>query len=409
MGYLSRQASQLPFYYGWTVAAAASLVLFTTYGVQYSVGILLAAVEEDLGWGRAQVSLAFSIYIITYTTVSMLTGRLTDRWGPQWVVLVGGILLGAGLALLSLAQAPWHLYLSYSLLGGLGMSVAYVPCNTTVVRWFVARRGLALSITNLGSSLGIFLIPLILGAVVAVWGWRPAYVGAGIVVFFVVFLASRFLLRDPESAGLAGPAPEPRPGDRVEVVSLSLGQAVRTRNFWVFAAAVISVMSVDLIPFTHLPALVTLDRGGSAAQGALAASLIGAGAIPGVILTGPLSDRIGLRASAVLVASAAAVAYLGWILAPEVVPLFSFIFGMSYGGTIVLVTAMAGDFFGQAHVGAVFGLVFAGVGWVGSVGVVGAGIARESWGSYDLVFQLAFLMCLLSVGLFILLEMPQRR
>ena len=181
MGPLSKRASRLPFYYGWVVAAAAALVLFTAYGIQYSVGILLAAIEEDLGWSRAEVSLAFTIYVITYTTVSVVTGRLTDRWGPQWVVLVGGVLLATGLALLSLADAPWHLYLSYSLVGGLGMSVAYVPCNATVVRWFVAQRGLALSFTNLGSSLGIFLIPLAMGAVVAGWGWRPAYIGAGVV------------------------------------------------------------------------------------------------------------------------------------------------------------------------------------------------------------------------------------
>ena len=202
MGYLSKQAAQLPLYYGWIVAAAAALVLFTAYGIQYSVGILLAAIEEDLGWDRAQVSLAFTLYVITYSTVSMVTGRLTDRWGAQRVVLVGGVLLAAGLGLLSLAQAPWHFYLSYSLVGGLGMSVAYAPCNTTVVRWFVARRGLALSFTNLGSSLGIFLVPLVMGAAVAVWGWRPAYLGAGVAVFFAVFLASRLLLPKPREAAM---------------------------------------------------------------------------------------------------------------------------------------------------------------------------------------------------------------
>jgi len=61
MGYLSKQVAQLPFYYGWAVAAASALVLFTAYGIQYSVGILLTAIEEDLGWDRAQVSLAFTI------------------------------------------------------------------------------------------------------------------------------------------------------------------------------------------------------------------------------------------------------------------------------------------------------------------------------------------------------------
>ena len=397
----------MPFYYGWTVAAAAGLVLFATYGIQYSIGILLVAIEEDLGWGRAQVSLVFTVYAITYSTVSIFTGRLTDRWGPQWVVLVGGVVLAIGLALLSLVHAPWHLYLSYSLVGGLGMSVAYVPCNTTVVQWFVARRGLALSVTNLGLGLGIFLVPLAIGAVVAAWGWRLAYMSAGVAVFFVVLLASRFLLRNPEAAGLAGPAPAL--GDGIQPASLRLGEAVRTKNFWLFAAAIIIVWSVGVIPFVHLPALVTLDRGGSAAEGALAASLIGGGAISGVVMTGPLSDKIGRRAAMLLVVAAVATAYLGWALAPGMVLLFAFIFGIFYGGMIVLMTAMAGDLFGQAHVGAVFGLVFAGLGWAGALGVLGAGIARETLGSYDLVFQLAFLMCLVSMGFIILLQMPQRR
>ena len=225
-------------------------------------------------------------------------------------------------------------------------------------------------------------------------------------VLIVVSAASRFLYRDPESVGLA--APTPASGNNAEPTSLSLGQAVRTRNYWVFAAPLITVWSVELIPFVHLPALVTLDRGGSAAQGALAASLIGAGAIAGVMTTGPLSDKIGRRTSVLFVVAATATVYLGWLLAPEVVLLFSFIFGISYGGLIVLMTAMAGDLFGQAHVGAVFGLVFAGIGWAGSLGVLGAGIGREVMDSYDLVFLLSFVMCLVSMGLFILLRMPQR-
>jgi MFS family permease len=246
-----------------------------------------------------------------------------------------------------------------------------------------------------------------MGAVVTTLGWRAAYVGAGAIVFVTVFLASRFLLRDPESVRLA--VAGPTSGSFSEPASLRLGEAVRTRNFWLFAAGVIAAMSVALIPFVHLPALVTLDRGGGPAQGALAASLIGGGAIVGVLMARPLSDRMGRRATVLLVGTAEATAYLGWALGLGAVLLFSFIFGIFYGGIIVLMPAMAGDLFGRAHVGAVFGVVFVGIGWAGSLGVLGAGFGRDILGSYELVFQLAFLMCLVSMGLFLLLRVPQNK
>ena len=83
MDSLASRALRLRFYYGWTVVAAAALVLFMAYGVQYSVGILLAAMEEDLGWSRSQLSLAFTLYVITHATISTVTGRFTDRCGPS--------------------------------------------------------------------------------------------------------------------------------------------------------------------------------------------------------------------------------------------------------------------------------------------------------------------------------------
>ncbi len=407
VGVLANLAARLPFYYGWIVVGAAAMVLFTAYGIQYSVGIFLVAIERDLGWTRAQLSLAFTLYALTYTTMSTVSGRLTDRWGPQRVVLGGGLLLALGLSLLSQVHARWQFYLFYSLIAGVGMSTVFVPCTTTVVRWFISRRGLALSLTTLGSSVGIFLVPLIVGSLVGAWGWRPAYIIVGVALFVVVFVVSPLLLRDPRSVGLgqrvaAGEQP-------ADVPSLRLGQAVRTRNFWLFASGIIVAASVGVIPFVHLPSIVILDRGGSPAQGALASSLIGAGAIVGVLLAGPLSDRTGRRSAAVLMVALEAVAYLGLLLVPGLVHPFVFIFGCYYGASLVLMPAIAGDLFGRAHVGAVFGVIFAGIGWAGSLGVLGAGVAHDVLGSYELVFKAAIPVCLASMGLFLLLRMPQRR
>ncbi|MBI3799271.1 MAG: MFS transporter, partial [Deltaproteobacteria bacterium] len=128
-------------FYGWIVTACAFLVLFLTYGVQYSFGVFLPAMLDDLGWQRASLAGAFSLYTMVYTGCSWMSGRLTDSRGPRSVIAAGGALLGGGIIATSQMSAVWQLYVCYGLIAALGMSTAYIPCNTTVVKWFQRKRG----------------------------------------------------------------------------------------------------------------------------------------------------------------------------------------------------------------------------------------------------------------------------
>jgi len=80
-------------FYGWVVTACAFAVLFVTYGVQYSFGVFLPAMLNELGWQRASLGGAFSLYTMVYSGCSWISGRLTDTAGPRWVVTAGGLLL----------------------------------------------------------------------------------------------------------------------------------------------------------------------------------------------------------------------------------------------------------------------------------------------------------------------------
>ena len=121
-------------FYGWVVTACAFVVLFVTYGVQYSFGVFLPAMLDELGWQRASLGGAFSLYTMVYSGCSWISGRLTDTVGPRWVVTAGGLLLGSVIIATSQMMAQWQLYLCYGLIAALGMSSAYIPCNTTVVK-----------------------------------------------------------------------------------------------------------------------------------------------------------------------------------------------------------------------------------------------------------------------------------
>ncbi len=98
-------------FYGWIVVGCVFLVLFLTYGMQYSFGVFVPAMVDELGWQRASLGGAFSLYSLVYTGFSLLSGRLTDSLGPRRVIGLGGVLLGLGIMATSQISAQWQLYL----------------------------------------------------------------------------------------------------------------------------------------------------------------------------------------------------------------------------------------------------------------------------------------------------------
>ena len=146
-------------FHGWVVVGAASVIMFLAYGLQFSYGVFVAGMSAELGWSRADTALPYALYVFVYSALSAATGRATDRIGPRQVITVGAVLLGCGWGLSALVQTPWQLALSLGLVAALGMSVAWVPCNATVARWFTRRRGTAVALASTGASVGNFLVP----------------------------------------------------------------------------------------------------------------------------------------------------------------------------------------------------------------------------------------------------------
>src|SRR5439155_1023968 len=116
----------------------------------------------------------------------------------------------------------------------LGMSTAYVPCNTTVVKWFVARRGLAVGLASSGASVGTVVLPPVAQLLVTTVGWRTAYVIFGVGIFVLLNLVAQVMRRDPESLGL-----HPDGASRPLAVAVgaqagagTLARVIRTRAFW---------------------------------------------------------------------------------------------------------------------------------------------------------------------------------
>ena len=403
-------------FYGWIITACAFGVLFLTYGVQYSFGVFVPVMLDDLGWQRAVLGGAFSLYSVVYMGFSLVSGRLTDSWGPRRVIGLGGTLLGVGLAASSQVSAVWQLYIWYGIVAALGMSTAYIPCNATVVGWFQRRRGLALGLASCGASCGILVVPIFASFVIGSSDWRIGFLVLGVGVLILVNIIARLMVRHPEELGLLpdgdeGPAPlksdfraiptaNPQPG-------WTLREATGTLSLWLFVLAFATALLPLTVPFVHLPAFGR-DIGLSITEGALAVSVVGMFSLAGSITLGALSDRIGRKGAISLGFASQIIAFLMLLSAEDAIRLYigAAAFGFSYGGIASLFPALVGDLFGRAHAGAIAGFIFAGAGVLGAWGPAIAGYLRDVHGDYGLAFTLGAVVAASALALFVVLPGP---
>jgi MFS family permease len=272
------------------------------WGSQYSYGVFLPELCGDLGWTRAIVSGAYSLYFLWHGLMYFVAGSLTDRYGPRPVLVISVLMVGSGYALVSTIDAPWQLYLSYGILVGTGMSFAYLPVTSTVSRWFVRRRGTALGLTVAGVGIGTLLLAPFGQFLISEFGWRPSYLILAGLVVVIALPVSRLMRLDPSEKGLLPygmreMAIQSKEDDYSPsgVVDFSLKQAIQTRQFWLLAVMYACLVLTLQMVMVHLKAYA-IEFNVSEMAAATAVGLVGGASIGGRIVMGILSDRIGEKA-----------------------------------------------------------------------------------------------------------------
>jgi MFS transporter, OFA family, oxalate/formate antiporter len=394
-------------FYGWRVVAAAFLVLFTAYGAQYSFGVFFAALLDEFGWSRAGLAGVFSLYAAAYSVFAFPAGRLTDRWGPRAVITAGGVFLGVALAAMAGVTQLWQPYVLYGLVAAIGMGTAYVPCSSTVVKWFARRRGLAVGLAGSGGSAGTFALPPLAQWLVSAVGWRVAYVVFGAAVLVTLATVARVMRRDPESMGLHPDGVLETPG--AVLPGVRLGVALRAPALWLLGIALTATWIPVFIPLVHLVSLAR-DLGHGPATGAWLVSALGAGAVAGRLTMGPISDRIGRKPALVFGTAAQAVAFLAYAKVASVQGLAAatVAFGYSYGAVSTLFPAAVADFFGRSAAGAIVGFLFMSAGSMAAWGPLAAGAIYDAYGSYSPAFQLSAGCNLVAALVIWMTRMPAR-
>jgi len=374
----------------WILLAASFLTFSVGAAFIHAYAVFLVAFVEDFGWSRAEVSVAYAVGQLVHGVTSPLVGILVDRLGPRRLVLMGGGLLAAGLLGSAYATEQWHMVLLYGVVMTLGANcfglVVFVPLLS---RYFVRNRGMAVAIVQSANGFARAYSAPAATLMISGLGWRGAYLWQGIAMAVLILpLAAMFRGTDTRR--------EPRAERRaVAAEEWTLKQAMRTPHFWLLVLVYIFTGLGSFLVALHQLAFA-VDIGFDKLY---AASVLGMGAflsLPGVILTGTVSDYIGRELSAVLTygTSIIGVACGLLITSPDdhlLLWLHACFFGLTWGARGPAITAKTADLFPGPNLGTILGVISIGTGLGAAGGSWAAGVVFDLTGSYRVAFWLSIL------------------
>lgn len=385
------------FFYGYVIVAAGFIILLAMDGSIYTFGIFIEPLTGEFGWSRAEIAGAYSLLNILSGFCYIITGRLTDRYGPRLVLTVSGILLGVGYILASEMNTLWQLYLTLGVLAGIGDSGGFVPLQATAARWFTKRRGLMSGIVISGIGAGAMVMPVLASRLIVSYDWRTSYLIIGIIVIAVVVSAAQFLKRDPSEMKLKpyGAAEVKQPVPPLELTGFPLKKAVQTRQFLMMAAMLFCFGFGQISLMTH----VVPDAIGSGIVPLDAANImavIGGLSVIGRIGMGIASDRVGNKRTAIISYVLLTASMLLAIFATQLWEFFlsGALFGFGYGALVTVLSPMVAELFGLKSLGAILGALIFTITIGGAIGPLVTGRMYDVSGSY---FS-AFVLCTILMG-----------
>ena len=394
---------------------AGGVLMNLALGVIYAWSVFVAPFDADFGWTRTQVSVVFTIAILSVGSWFVVAGFLQDRFGPRPVAAVGGVLYALGFLLASWTESLVWLYVTFGALAGAGNGFGYAIPIPVCSKWFPDRRGLAVGLVvgGYGAGSGIYG-PLAREVLIPNYGWQGT-MQISAAVFLVMTLAAAYLLENPP-AGYRPPTPAPTPaagGARPAPAppaarDFGTAEMVRTPTFYLLWVAYCLGAAAGLMVISQL--VPVGEAAGLGAAAGLGLTIGAVGNTGGRVLSGWMSDTFGrLNTLRLMVLLSAAALPLFYLFAGQVA-LFYLLLAViyyCYGTLLSVFASTCADFYGTRHMGVNYGLLFSAWGVAGIVGPVIAGRVFDASGDYETAFYLAALLSVVALGALMLAKPPQ--
>lgn len=353
------------------------IVVFGAILAQIAIGALYAwslfnqPISKAFGWELTTVVTTYSIALASFSLTTIISGRIHLSKGARFTTLIGGLLYSSGVLLSSFAQTPIMLYLTYGVMGGIGVGFIYVCQLSTLVKWFPTHRGAVTGVATASFAVGGFVFKKVYYQLLDVAAYTPevisnAFLTLG-VIFAVMTIGGALLLDVPDDA------PEVKKCKNTGAKDFSTREMLRSPNFY-------KLLVSDLLAL--MPGLLIIGLAKDIGMQLVNLDVVAASAIVGYIAlvnavgrlaAGRFADKFGAL-------NVYRVMYLVTIISLAILsfaklsyPVFFIaIMGIvvGYGSFLSVVPTIVGKLFGAKNFSANYGLIFQAYGIAALIGPV---------------------------------------
>src|ERR1700743_3532943 len=389
--------------------ALAGIVLQIVLGSVYAWSVFRVPLTRQFHWTISQVTLTFTISIVVLGIAAFFGGLWLNKSGPRIVGITGALLYGVGTILASFSgDRLWWLYLSYGLIGGIGLGFAYIVPISVLVKWFPDRRGLITGIAVGGFGAGALVTAPVATRLIQTVGVLPTFADLG-AAYAILGLLTAYFMQNPPAGWLPeGWTPSTKLTAQRSAKEYTLKSALMTWQWWALwlilflnTSAGISVISQESPIFQEL-AKVT---------GIVAAGMVGIVSIGnafGRVFWAWISDIITRRFAFVVMFLLQVILF--WVLptisSATLLTVLSFIILMCYGGGFGTLPAFTADYFGSKKVGPIYGLMLSAWGAASAFAPLLVANMRQATGTYRSGFHVLSEVVLVSTLLPLIIRPP---
>jgi len=367
----------------WLIAAAG-VVVQLALGAVYAWSVFRIPLTTSYGWSISQVTLAFELAILVLGFASFAGGTLMRRLGPRRLALVAGVCYGLGTMLAGQARGNITLlYLTYGLLGGIGLGLGYIVPLATLIKWFPDKRGMITGLAVAGFGAGALVTAPVAQRLIPSVGLPTTFAILGAAYLVLVTGAALFMKNPPDGYRPAGWQPPAQQTARA-ARDFTLGEALRTWQWYALWAILFLNTSAGISIISQASPMAQEITHATAAAAAGLVGLISIANGSGRLLWAWLSDFLGRRQVFLIMFFLQAVIFilLSRVQTFSALGALAFVVLLCYGGGFGTMPAFAADLFGAANVGSIYGLMLTAWGFAGVLGPTLIAYIRQTTGHY---------------------------
>lgn len=364
------------------------LIINLCLGSIYAWSVFRKPLEDYFNVGATESLLPYILFLAFFAALMPITGPFLDKYGPRWVTIIGGIIVGVGWILGSKATSMTQLAIYYGVIGGIGVGIAYNCPIGVAGRWFPDRRGLAVGLTVLGFGISALITAPLARSLIVSSGPLATFLYLGIAFLIIIVILGIPLKFPPAGWKPEGWTPPPA---AVAAKDLKAGEMLSTGSFYgLWLCYIIGTLAGLMAIGVSSPVGEELFNL-SAATAALYVSIFAIFNGVGRPIFGYLVDKINARNTALIsfIIIFIAAILLGKFSGTASPTLYLVCFcglWLCLGGWLAIAPAATGAYFGTKFYGPNYGLVFTAYGIGAIIGNLLAGTLRDLTGSYVSVF-----------------------